>query len=50
MLKELVARVALILFIIGLTSEVAQDGESSGAVKQQRLGHSSNSADMAGEP
>jgi hypothetical protein len=34
MLKELVARVALVLFIIGMTSEAAHD-ESSGSTKQQ---------------
>ena len=35
MLKELVARVALVLFIISMTSEAAHDGENSGTAKQQ---------------
>jgi hypothetical protein len=35
MLKELVARVALILFIISMPSEAAHDGENSGAAKRQ---------------
>jgi hypothetical protein len=34
MLKELVARVALVLFIISMTSEAARDGENSGSAKQ----------------
>ena len=37
MLKEFVARVFLILFIIGLSTEVADDGNSATA-KQPRLG------------
>ena len=43
MLKELVARVFLILFIIGLSTEVADDGNSATA-KQPRLGPGSKDA------
>jgi hypothetical protein len=50
MLKELVARIAIVLFIIGLTSEVTQNGESSSAVKQPRADRSPNAADILGEP
>jgi hypothetical protein len=39
MLKDLVARVALVLFIIGLTTGAAQNGENSGAPKQQHRDH-----------
>jgi hypothetical protein len=46
MLKELVARVALVLFIIGLTADAAHDGDNSGAAKPPRSGQPSNSADM----
>jgi hypothetical protein len=46
MMKELIARLALVLFIIGLTSEVAQDGEVSDTAKQRP----SNTADVPGEP
>jgi hypothetical protein len=35
MLKELVARLALVLFIIGMTSEAADDSGMSGAAKKQ---------------
>jgi hypothetical protein len=35
MLKELVARVALILFIISMPSEAAHDSKNSGAAKRQ---------------
>jgi hypothetical protein len=35
MLKELVARVALVLFIIGLATDAAHDSENSGAAKRQ---------------
>jgi hypothetical protein len=38
MLKEFVARVFLILFIIGMTSEAADDSGMSGTAKQPRLG------------
>ena len=35
MLKELVARVALVLFIIGMTSEAVHEDKSPGTAKQQ---------------
>jgi hypothetical protein len=35
MLKELVARIALILFIISMPSEAAHDGENSSSAKRQ---------------
>jgi hypothetical protein len=35
MLKELVTRVALMLFIIGLATDAAHDSENSGAAKRQ---------------
>ena len=38
MLKELVARVALVLFIIGVATEVAPDDVNSGTAKAPRLG------------
>jgi hypothetical protein len=45
MLKELVARVALVLFIIGLTSEAARDDDYAGAARQQRLSpHAKNTS------
>ncbi len=50
MIKEFVARVALILFIIGLTTDAAHESGNSGATKQPRSGQPSNSADMPKEP
>ncbi len=44
MLKELVARVALVLFIIGVATEVAPDDGSSATAKQPRLGPGSKDA------
>ncbi len=35
MLKEFVARVALVLFIIGMTSEAAHEGKNPGTAKQR---------------
>jgi hypothetical protein len=46
MLKELVARVALVLFIIGLTADAAHDGENAAAAKQPRSGPPANSSDL----
>jgi hypothetical protein len=39
MLKELVARVALVLFIIGLTTGAAHESGNSGTAKQQHRDH-----------
>ena len=44
MLKELVARVALVLFIISMTSEAAHDGENSDIAKQQPSPGSKNAS------
>jgi hypothetical protein len=49
MLKELVARVALVFFIIGLATDAAPDGGNSGPTKQPRSGQPSNSADTPRE-
>jgi hypothetical protein len=38
MMKELVARMTLVLFIIGLTSAVAGEGGSSTLAKEPRSG------------
>jgi hypothetical protein len=50
MIKELVARLALVLFIIGVTTEVAHDGGSSGTAKQRSgPGSKDTSASTPGE-
>lgn len=46
MLRELVARVALVLFIIGLTAKIARDGKISDSGNERSL----NSTDTSGEP
>jgi hypothetical protein len=46
MLKELVARAALVLFIIGLTAKIAHDGKISDGDNERPL----NSSDTSGEP
>jgi hypothetical protein len=46
MIKELFARIILVLFIIGLSSEVENDAAGSTTTKQQPSGQPSKSADM----
>jgi hypothetical protein len=45
MIKELFARIILVLFIIGLSSEVENDATGSAAIKQQPSGQPSKSAE-----
>ena len=49
MLKELVARFFLVLFIIGLASEAAPEDASSTTAKQSRLGPSSKTTSTPSE-